>query len=88
MVQFLSGEDVRRGTDAVVLGVAAEKRVIGFDGPRLTASPASEQFIAYDGDAHLCTVAPTRSGKGRGVIIPNLLSYTGPAVIAVWNVIS
>lgn len=81
MVQFLSGEDVRRGTDTIVLGVAAEKRVIGFGSPRPTSSLVSEQFIAYDGDAHLCTVAPTRSGKGRGVIIPNLLSYTGPVIV-------
>jgi type IV secretion system protein VirD4 len=27
------------------------------------------------------TVAPTGAGKGRGVIIPNLLSYPGPAVV-------
>jgi len=26
-------------------------------------------------------VAPTRSGKGRGVIVPNLLHYTGPVVV-------
>ena len=81
MVRFLSGEDVRRGTDTVVLGVATEKRVIGFGSPRPILPLASEQFIAYDGDAHLCTVAPTRSGKGRGVIIPNLLSYTGPVIV-------
>ncbi|MBY4593908.1 type IV secretory system conjugative DNA transfer family protein, partial [Rhizobium redzepovicii] len=28
----------------------------------------------YDGPAHLLTMAPTRSGKGVGTIIPNLLT--------------
>lgn len=31
-------------------------------------------LMRYDGPAHLMTVAPTRSGKGVGVIIPNLLT--------------
>ncbi len=31
-------------------------------------------LIRYDGEAHLLTVAPTRTGKGAGAIIPNLLT--------------
>ena len=31
------------------------------------------QAIAYHGPAHLLTLAPTRSGKGVGTVIPNLL---------------
>jgi type IV secretion system protein VirD4 len=31
------------------------------------------QLLRYDGDGHVLTVAPTRSGKGIGGIIPNLL---------------
>jgi len=31
-------------------------------------------LIRYDGEAHLLTVAPTRTGKGTGAIIPNLLT--------------
>lgn len=30
-------------------------------------------LLRYDGSAHLLTIAPTRSGKGVGAIIPNLL---------------
>lgn len=41
----------------------------------------SEQLLCYDRDAHLITVAPTRSGKGRGVIVPNLLHYAGPVIV-------
>ena len=32
------------------------------------------RLIRYDGEAHLLTVAPTRTGKGIGAIIPNLLT--------------
>lgn len=32
-------------------------------------------------DRHLCTLAPTRSGKGVAAIIPNLLTYTGSAIV-------
>lgn len=38
-------------------------------------------LLRYDGDGHLLTVAPTRSGKGIGVVIPNLLSYPGSIVV-------
>jgi type IV secretion system protein VirD4 len=31
-------------------------------------------LMRYDGPAHLLTLAPTRSGKGVGVIIPNMLT--------------
>ena len=34
--------------------------------------------VTYDGDAPLLTCAPTGAGKGRGVLIPKLLSYPGP----------
>lgn len=31
------------------------------------------RLLAYDGPAHLITIAPTRSGKGVGTVLPNLL---------------
>ena len=37
--------------------------------------------LRYVGDGHLLTVAPTRSGKGIGAVIPNLLSWAGPVVV-------
>lgn len=36
-------------------------------------SGKSGKLLRYDGPAHLLTMAPTRSGKGVGTIIPNLL---------------
>jgi type IV secretion system protein VirD4 len=32
------------------------------------------KLLRYDGPAHLLTMAPTRSGKGVGTIVPNLLT--------------
>jgi type IV secretion system protein VirD4 len=40
--------------------------LIGREGP-------GGKLMRYDGPAHLLTMAPTRSGKGVGTIIPNLL---------------
>lgn len=37
--------------------------------------------VAYTGEAHLITIAPTGAGKGRSVIIPNLLTYSGPVIV-------
>lgn len=37
--------------------------------------------IHYNGDRHLLTVAPTRSGKGTCHIVPNLLGYQGSALV-------
>lgn len=37
--------------------------------------------LIYDGTAHLMTIAPTGTGKGRGVVIPTLLTYPGSVVV-------
>ncbi|MDQ3388190.1 MAG: type IV secretory system conjugative DNA transfer family protein, partial [Gemmatimonadota bacterium] len=34
-------------------------------------------LLWYSGASHLLTMAPTRSGKGVGTVIPNLLTYPG-----------
>ena len=63
----------------MLLGRGQPMRQIGFGAS--STIEAKEDVIRYSGDAHLCTVAPTRSGKGVGVIIPNLLTYEGPVVV-------
>ncbi|MDC8012278.1 type IV secretory system conjugative DNA transfer family protein, partial [Tahibacter soli] len=42
---------------------------------------ANGSAMYYDGDQHLITVAPTRTGKGTCHIIPNLLTYQGSMVV-------
>lgn len=38
-------------------------------------------LLSYEGDGHLLTIAPTRSGKGTTLIVPTLLTYEGSALV-------
>ena len=44
-------------------------------------SGEKEAPLRYNGEGHLVTVAPTRSGKGTGSVIPNLLTHDGSVVV-------
>ncbi len=75
-----SGEVLRKPSGFVVgraSRVADARR-----GPpwRRNASPASD-LLRYAGDGHLLTIAPTRSGKGTGCVLPNLLTYPGAVLV-------
>ena len=50
------------------------------DGLLIGRDPKSGKPPRYAGPAHLLTIEPTRTGKGVGTIIPNLLDYPGPVV--------
>jgi type IV secretion system protein VirD4 len=39
------------------------------------------RYLRHDGPEHVMAFAPTRSGKGVGLVVPTLLSWTGSAVI-------
>jgi type IV secretion system protein VirD4 len=58
----------RFGSRADVNALAKNK------GDLLIGRGRSGKLLHYDGTAHLITIAPTRSGKGVGTIIPNLLT--------------
>ncbi len=60
------------------------KKVMGF-GPFSEGPPnlaRKRRRVVYRGDGHLMCVAPTGAGKGRGLIIPNLLHYPGPVIVS------
>jgi type IV secretion system protein VirD4 len=40
-----------------------------------------ERYLRHDGPEHVLAFAPTRSGKGVGLVVPTLLSWSGSAVI-------
>jgi len=40
-----------------------------------------KDYLRHDGPEHIMAYAPTRSGKGVGLVVPSLLSWTGSAVI-------
>ncbi|MGE0830672.1 MAG: type IV secretory system conjugative DNA transfer family protein [Hyphomonadaceae bacterium] len=55
---------------------------IGFGAPRAAAAQMEgEEPLLYGEDRHLVTIAPTGAGKGRGVIIPNLLRFEGSIIV-------
>lgn len=56
-----------------------EQRLTGDGGLFLGAFDSDR--LRYDGDRHLLTIAPTRSGKGVTAIIPNLLTYPGSTLV-------
>jgi hypothetical protein len=78
---WLTSGQARRGVGSTVHGsarFASEKEAkAGLGGPRgLIVGRENRRggkLMRYAGPAHLLTIAPTRSGKGVGAIIPNLL---------------
>ena len=41
----------------------------------------SDRYLKHDGPEHVMAFAPTRSGKGAGLVVPTLLSWTQSVVI-------
>ncbi|MDR3620485.1 MAG: type IV secretory system conjugative DNA transfer family protein [Paludisphaera borealis] len=37
-------------------------------------------LLTYDGDAPVCVIAPTGSGKTRDIVFPNILTHPGPVI--------
>jgi type IV secretion system protein VirD4 len=46
-----------------------------------TGHLTGKNLLTYGGPEHMFLYAPTRSGKGVGVVVPNLLNWPGSAVI-------
>ena len=40
-----------------------------------------ERYLRHDGPDHVLAVAPTRSGKGVGLVVPTLLTWPGSAIV-------
>jgi type IV secretion system protein VirD4 len=38
-------------------------------------------YLRHDGPEHVLLVAPTRAGKGAGLIVPTLLTWPGPVIV-------
>ena len=68
---------------SLIMGEAAvEKRTPGFSAAASGfAAKFARDFLLYSGEGHLCTVAPTRSGKGVSAIVPNLSHYRGTTIV-------
>ncbi len=80
-----SGQGLRPEVMDLLLGWKSnhgDKDPIGFGTPRAPdAEIEGEIPIVFGEDRHLLTIAPTGAGKGRGVIIPNLLRFEGSVIV-------
>lgn len=52
-----------------------------FDERGVFLGQAHGTYLRHDGPEHVMAFAPTRSGKGVGLVVPTLLSWTGSAII-------
>jgi type IV secretion system protein VirD4 len=57
------------------------KRVGLFRGAGVFLGRLGADYLRHDGPEHVMAFAPTRSGKGVGLVVPTLLSWTGSAVV-------
>src|SRR5690606_24917740 len=60
----------------------AEVRKAGLTQPAgVVLGQFDDQYLRHDGPEHVLTFAPTRSGKGVGLVVPTLPSWPASAVI-------
>ena len=60
----------------------AEIRSSGLTGPAgVFLGRKDGDYLRHEGPEHVMAFAPTRSGKGVGLVVPTLLSWPGSAVI-------
>ncbi|WP_306259967.1 conjugal transfer protein TraG [Pararhizobium sp. IMCC21322] len=53
--------------------------LLGSDG--VVLGQLSQEYLRHDGPEHVLCFAPTRSGKGVGLVIPTLLAWPGSAIV-------
>ena len=56
-----------------------EASLLGYDGVLL--GRWRDQYLRHDGPEHVLCFAPTRSGKGVGLVVPTLLTWSGSAIV-------
>lgn len=62
-------------------GDLRERHMLKPDDTALVVGKKDGQFVYFNGQQFAMLAAPTRSGKGVGIVIPNLLSYQGSVVV-------
>ncbi|REF73435.1 conjugal transfer protein TraG [Paracoccus versutus] len=56
-----------------------EAGLLGPDG--VVLGKLGEDYLRHDGPEHVLCFAPTRSGKGVGLVVPTLLTWPGSAIV-------
>lgn len=86
LISILLGKSNKDGLTTHGSARWAEDREIQQSGLRsskgvlLGLTPDEKHYLRHDGPEHICVFAPTRSGKGVGLVVPTLLSWTGSVV--------
>jgi type IV secretion system protein VirD4 len=62
-------------------GEVARSGLLASRGPRILVGRYRGRFLALPGQLSVMLSAPTRSGKGVGVVVPNLLSWPDSVVV-------
>jgi len=57
------------------------RRMLKPDDTALVVGRKDGRYVYFNGQQFVLLAAPTRSGKGVGIVIPNLLSYQGSVVV-------
>ena len=52
-----------------------------FDPSGVVLGKLDQHYLRHDGPEHVLCFAPTRSGKGVGLVIPSLLTWPGSAIV-------
>jgi len=84
---FLSVLRAREASDVTTYGSArwASRKdveaagLLGEDG--VVLGRYEERYLRHDGPEHVLCFAPTRSGKGVGLVVPSLLTWPGSAIV-------
>lgn len=63
------------------LGDLRSRKMLKPEDTALVVGKKDGQFVYFNGQQFALLAAPTRSGKGVGIVIPNLLSYQGSVVV-------
>lgn len=77
----------REAKDAATYGSARwatsdEIRAEGMIGPDgVVLGKLEHDYLRHDGPEHVLCFAPTRSGKGVGLVVPSLLTWPGSAIV-------
>ncbi len=78
------GRDVRRATTYGSARWADDRDIRNaglFDPKGVFLGRLGRRYLRHQGPEHVIAFAPTRSGKGVGLVVPTLLSWIGSAVI-------
>lgn len=87
MVRSARTKDAPKRNEGILLGwrTDVDPETFGFasrmECDKHRPSESKYEAVNYNGDSHIMVVAPTRSGKGRGWVIPTCLEYDGPLVV-------